>query len=155
MDERPDERGYLADGMACGLLAGLVFGLVELVAAWADGHGAGTPLRYAASLITGRWTAPISTIVVVGAIAHLALSALYGAGFAWFRGLCPTRAHFGREALLGLCYGLLIWELGSAAAALGPFPWFLAARGQGQALLHGLGFGVPLALLVAKVPRRA
>ena len=128
--------GELAvDGLLTGLGAGMVMALYLTGAGLAGGESAAAML--------GRFDPGGSGNVVAGGLAHLAISAVYGAVFgaarkvthrlpAWLAGL-----GYG-ALLLGLANGILAAPVGTALRAIAPWH-FLAAH-----LVYGLTLGLGL-----------
>jgi hypothetical protein len=152
-------------GVRGGLVGGGAFVLVGAVLARSDyGTSAGLwSLRLAASLLHGPAAldpdARLGPVLVTGTLIHLALSALFGLGFAilvaprrWLRRFLPVL--LGAGAL----YGLGLWLINVYAIAP-TYGWTWApevASPLAQAMAHVLGFGLSLALYVhlAAVRRR-
>ncbi len=122
---------------AAGLLAGLLGGLVVLLAARATQLlGTGEPL--------GRSPLPVALAI------HLALSGLVGVGFAWLFG--RTVRTSGAGLMWGIGYGMLGWLIGPmtlGALTRGGFPrWTIQlAQANFPSLLgHLVGYGAALGL---------
>lgn len=91
-----------ADGLLAGLAAGMGMALYLLGAEWLSGIG---PAE-----MFGRFDPGSSGSPVVGALAHLAVSAVYGALFGGLHRLLPIRRNDWRlSALGGLAFGLAVW----------------------------------------------
>lgn len=146
------------EGALAGALAGIVFGLAQILAAAATGDPAVTPFRGAASLLFGAGglddlAAP--TAIAVGSLIHLVLSLVFG----WAFGLVSAaltadlRRSWFMGAVLGAAYGTLLWLVNFHAVARLAFPWLLALPQGTQWLLHAVFFGVPLGLLLASAER--
>jgi len=151
---------YLEDeGIRSSLLAGVAFGALQILAASAANAAPLEPIKAAASLLLrDRAYQPSYWVfsLVLGVAVHFSLALLYGYAF----GLMSTeirlrtRLSFVREALLGILFGLIVWGINFAVIAHGLYPWLYATNLTAQALLHALGFGLPLSLLFARNERR-
>ncbi|MCB8985933.1 MAG: hypothetical protein H6659_19045 [Ardenticatenaceae bacterium] len=93
------------DGLLAGLVGGLVMGLFLAVASWLNGGLPLAVLGYFDPAQAGGW--------LTGLLAHLAVSAIYGAGLALLlRGVRWIRPSLTKLAWLwGAAYGLLLWGL--------------------------------------------
>jgi hypothetical protein len=151
---------YLEDeGIRSSLLAGVAFGALQILAASVANAAPLQPIKAAASLLLrerayqpGYWLFAL----VLGVAVHFSLALLYGYAF----GLMSTeirlrtRLNFAREALIGILFGLVLWGINFAVIARGLYPWLYEAHLPAQAVLHALGFGLPLSLLFARNERR-
>jgi hypothetical protein len=101
------------DGLLAGLAGGLVMSLILVAADWLIGRSPLLSLGYFDPAGTGNW--------LTGLLAHLAVSALYGAGLALLlRGIWRMRPAWIRPTWLwGAVYGLLLWGV-AAGAVLTP-----------------------------------
>lgn len=146
------------EGITAGLIAGVIFAIMEMVAAAMMGDPALMPVRMFASVVLGKGAmeGPLGTALVVGTIAHLVLSAAFGIPYGLFSGRMsdPTRTSFGRQAGLGILFGLAVWFVNFQIIARVLYPWFLEAPQFLQAMMHALFFGLPLALIYAASERR-
>lgn len=131
-------------GALAGVVAGVVFAAFEMaataaIAGWA---AAGQPLRMFGAIVLGPMalepTYPLVTAALVGLVAHLVLSAVYGAVFAVAAaGLRPRPALIGLATLYGLALGLLNFYVIAPAA----FPWFRETSPIVQFVAHTFFFG--------------
>jgi hypothetical protein len=151
-----DTRLVWREGVYAGLVGGCVLGVLEIVASAASGPL--VPVRMAASVFLGRSGLEGRTAghLFVGVVVHLALSLLFGL---WYGALTlrfspKSRRSFGFQAGLGLLYGVLVWAVNFQLLARLFFPWFLRVPQFQQALLHAVGFGLPLALAYELAQRR-
>lgn len=147
-------RSLVARGACAGLVGGLVFGVMEIVAAAAMDQPPVMPVRMFASVLLGRdalTTSSLGAIWAVGVAAHFAIAALWGLLFAGVaRSLSPqARASVGGEAVLGLVWGTLVWLLNFHVIARIAYPWFLDTPQGLQWLLHALFYGLPVGLSYA------
>lgn len=156
---RGDTGRGLAQGMGYGLIAGLVFGTVEIIGSAAMGNPALMPVRTFASVLLGReafsevvW---IGWAVAVGLGVHFALSALFGLiyGAIESRMSREGRTSWGRQSAVGLLFGAAIWLVNFQIIARLFYPWFLEAPQFLQLALHAVTFGLPLALMFASAER--
>lgn len=156
-----DTRRSVNEGLRFGLLAGLILGLMEMVAAVVMGNPPLMPLRMFASVVLGQEAlmgTSLGTAVVVGLIAHFAISALYG----FIYGLVNARftkgsdrASYGSQIFIGLLFGLGVWLVNFQIVARLAYPWFLGTPQLMQALMHAVFYGLPLAVMYAAGERRA
>ena len=121
----------IIDGLLAGVLSGAGMGVLILAIEWTLGHN---PLE-----VMG-WFAPSSdSSPVVGGLAHLAVSGIYGMLFGWLAHL--TRSRRGSRFptwLLGLLFGLAIFLF----AELVRLPGSLAALENIPIWVFGLAHGV-------------
>jgi hypothetical protein len=151
-------RRSIGEGIAAGLIAGVIFAVVEIAGAVMMGNPALMPVRMFASVVLGQGAmeGPLGTPLVVGTIAHLGLSAVFGIIYGLFSGRLSgaTKTSFGRQAGIGILFGLALWFVNFQIIARVLYPWFLGAPQFVQAVMHGLAFGLPLALIYAASERR-
>lgn len=153
-------RRSVGEGVPFGLLAGVIFGIMEIVASMLMGNPPLMPLRLFASVLLGPeaiTVASLGTAVVVGLVVHFAVSAFYGLiyGLIQTRSSGPERTRYGTQAWAGFVFGLGVWLVNFQILARLFYPWFMGTPQFLQALLHGLFFGVALALMYAGGERRA
>jgi hypothetical protein len=154
-----DNRRSMGEGITAGIIAGVIFAAVEIVGAAMMGDPPLMPVRMFASVALGQRAleGSLGVALVVGTIAHLVLSALFGIVY----GLLNTRVSgesktsFGRQAGLGILFGLAVWLVNFQVIARVLYPWFLGAPQFLQAMMHALFFGLPLALIYAASERKA
>ena len=153
----PARRG-VREGIGFGLVAGVMFAIVEILITGLMGGAPLMPLRLFASILMGQDALYATTTgtVVLGALVHLVLSGLFGlfyglvnAGFT-----SRTQTHWGRQAVLGLAFGALLWFVNFQIVARIAYPWFLESPQLLQLLVHALAFGLPLALMYGGAERR-
>jgi hypothetical protein len=147
-------------GLASGLAVGVLFGLAEMIGSAFLRAPVLSPWRAFASTVLGRRAlaeTPLGAALIVGVIAHFALSAIYGVVFAVANhALGPeTRGNASREAAIGLLFGLGLYVLNFQIIVRVIYPWFRMANQPAQVIYHTAFFGLPLALLVASRERRA
>jgi uncharacterized membrane protein YagU involved in acid resistance len=99
----------LLRGAVGGVAAGLVFAAVTMWFADSTGGKAEMPLRMISTIVKGdQAMAAGTTSTALGAVVHLALSALFGMVFAL---AVPRFRTNGTVALAGTAYGLLLYVL--------------------------------------------
>lgn len=149
----------LKEGLGAGVVAGVLFGIMEMAASALMGQPPLMPIRMFASTVLGQVAleaTPLGTAVIVGTIAHLALSGLFGVIYAVLSGLLPPAAEIrtGQQGLLGLLFGIALWFVNFQIIARLFYPWFLDAPQFLQAMMHAVFFGLPVALLYVGAERR-
>ncbi len=154
----PSSRKTIAEGVGWGLLAGLLFAIVEMIGAAAMGASALSPWRAFASTVLGQRAleqTPPGTTFIVGVVAHFVLSAIYGLVYAFANRLVSdeTRRSYGREAALGLLFGIALYVVNFQVIARLVYPWFRNAPQLWQFILHTVFFGLPLALFITASER--
>lgn len=147
------------EGIGFGLIAGVIFAMMEIAGAAAMGNPPLMPIRMFASIVLGEAaleTVPMGSALLVGVVVHLALSALFGLiyGLLNARTSTATQTQWGRQAGLGLLFGLALWLVNFQIIARVLYPWFLTTPQFLQALMHALFFGLPLGLMYAAAERR-
>ncbi|MGC4120288.1 MAG: hypothetical protein QM765_38045 [Myxococcales bacterium] len=156
-----DKKTLAKDGLVSGLLVGALFAAAEMVGSQILGASPVSPWRAFASTALGQRAleqVPLATALPVGVVAHFVLSALYGVAYAFAnRRLCAneTRSSFSREAGLGLFFGLALYVVNFQVFARLIYPWFLGANQVAQLIYHVFFFGLPLALLITVLERKA
>lgn len=153
-----ENRRSIGEGITAGLIAGIIFAMMEIAGAAMMGNPPLMPVRMFASVVLGQGAmqGPLGVPLVVGTIAHLVLSAVFGIvyGLLAARTSEATKTSFGRQAGLGILFGLVVWLVNFHIIARVLYPWFLGAPQFLQAMMHGLFFGLPLALIYAASERR-
>lgn len=131
------------DGLLAGLLAGLIFMVVQMIALSAD-----APWRLFSSIVI---TQPAFTrsfnigIFVAGFVVHVILCLIYGATFAGLSRLVPARRRgLPAMATLGVAFGFALWVLNFPICGHLFFGWVLRTRMLAEMFLHLFGFGLPL-----------
>lgn len=129
--------------VSAGLIAGLVFVIVEmlLVATVGGGSPWGPPRMMAAIAMGTDVLPPPPTfdlgIVMIGMIIHFVLSVILGLILGWV--ISNWRLGMGMAILVGLVFGLLVY-LVNFYVMTGLFPWFANARNMITIFAH-LVFG--------------
>jgi uncharacterized membrane protein YagU involved in acid resistance len=153
-----ENRRSVGEGVTAGTIAGVIFAMMEIIGAATMGTPALMPIRMFASVVLGKGAmeGPLGTALLVGTIAHLLLSAVFGIayGVVSARLSGATRTSFGRQAGIGILFGLAVWFVNFQIIARVLYPWFLGTPQFLQAMMHGLFFGLPLALIYAASERR-
>lgn len=145
-------------GIACGIGAGLLFAIVEMIGVTAMGRPTLTPWREFASTVLGKRAldeVSLGVALVVGALAHFTLSATYGVTYAVFFSRLSerTRRSFVSQAILGLVFGWLLYVINHHVVARLLYPWFREVNPPWQFVFHTVFFGVPLTLGLAMQER--
>lgn len=148
------------EGVASGLIAGVIFMFAEIVAAAALGQPALTPFPMFASVVVGADAfaeLSLAVAVLVGSLVHFVLSAVFGMGYQLIAARLPveTRRSWSRHAFLGAAYGFALWVANFQIIARLAYPWFAQTHAVIQIILHALFFGLPLGLLYVSVHRRS
>lgn len=144
-------------GAIAGLVAGLVFILVEMaLVATAGGGALWGPPRMIAAIAMGQDVLPPPPtfdfgIVLVGMLVHFALSVLLGIVFALVAGRMSLSR--GMTILAGTVFGLLVY-LVDFYGFTAVFPWFETARTWITVLAHAI-FGAVLGWWLTRAPARA
>ena len=152
-------RRSLSEGIGLGIVAGVIFAIAEVIAAMAMGMSAIAPFRMFASIVWGPGamaSESLGAVVLLGVIVHLALSAAFGAIYGLLDSGLPerTQRNSGKQAVLGLAFGAVLYLVNFQIIARIAYPWFLEA-GQGlQLALHAITYGLPLGLMYAAAERR-
>jgi hypothetical protein len=153
-----ENRRSVGEGITAGLIAGFIFAMAEIAGAAVMGDPPLMPVRMFASVVLGQGAmeGPLGGPLVVGTIAHLVLSAVFGIVYGLLAAKTSeaTKTSFGRQAGLGILFGLAVWLVNFHVIARVLYPWFLGAPQFLQAMMHGLFFGLPLALIYAASERR-
>jgi hypothetical protein len=152
-------RRSLREGIAAGLVAGMIFAVMEIAGAAMMGNPPLMPIRMFASVLLGKSAleGALGVAIVVGIIAHMVLSGAFGVVYGLVAGrLDPkTQTSFGRQSLLGMMFGLVVWLVNFQIIARVLYPWFLETPQVLQAMMHALFFGLPLALVYTASERKA
>jgi hypothetical protein len=154
----PINRSAIGGVLIATMVAGMMFGVMQMIAEALIGHGFWSPLRYIASVFTrGAVTDPSFSLgpVIVGLGGHMMNSMILGAIFAmvvwkWVRNPVVL-------AMLGMTWGAAVWAFMwlavvptvDPAMKLLDAPWFF-----GSHLLFGmvLGLGIAVAQRVTQRP---
>jgi hypothetical protein len=137
--------------LAVGLVAGMAYGMMEMVIEAVIGKGLWSPLRYIASVFTlGKDTDPGFALVpvVVGLMGHMMNSVIFGVVFSlWISRLASG---VGGLAVLGMVYAAAIFVVMWYVVLPVIDPAMLLVNGPGffaSHLLYGLVLGVGVSLV--------
>ncbi|MBI3979637.1 MAG: hypothetical protein HY331_15765 [Chloroflexi bacterium] len=122
----------LAQGAIGGVVAGIVFAIFEMVAMALMGAPVQAPLRMIGAIPLGADSLspayPAETAIVVGAVTHLILSAIFGVVFALIVAALPQLAASAATLVVAASiYGFLLWIVNFQIIGRLLFPWFLMA----------------------------
>lgn len=152
------EKRIAREGLGFGVIAGVVFGMAEVLGAAFTGASPFDPLRASASLALGphALVAVDGTTYLVGFMVNLVLSAVFGLFYIEVDARFPVFAQtrYGQQLGVGLLFGALVWLLDFGIVAQSLFPWLRDTRPFVQLLMHALFFGAPLGLMMAATERR-
>jgi hypothetical protein len=156
----PDVSRSVKQGVGCGLIAGAVFAIAQVVGAITTGEPPIIAFRRSASVLLGPaalTTIPTAVAIIVGLIAHAYLSTMYGLSYGIYNSALSTsiRRSARHQAAIGALYGAALWLVNLQIFARIVFPWLLAVPQLIQLFLHAVCFGAPLGLLYAAAVRTA
>jgi hypothetical protein len=149
----------LGEGVVYGLIAGIIFGAVEVIGSAAMGNSPLMPVRSFASVLLGQkafseivW---LGWVIAVGLGVHFALSAIFGLlyGAIDSRMSVEGRTSWSRQSVVGLLFGAAVWLVNFQIIARLFYPWFLEVPQFLQLALHAVTFGWPLGLMFAAAER--
>jgi hypothetical protein len=124
------------------------------VASVLSGQNALLPLREAASVLLrdDAFGPNAPMIALVGALVHFSIAVMYGFAYGVFNSqIAWTKRVAGlRQGMLGLAFGAAIWLFDFQLIARLFYPWMLGHSQVVQLIVHALGFGLPLGLLLAE-----
>jgi len=142
--------GISRQALVVGLLAGIVYGMMEMVIEAVVGHGFWSPLRYIASVFTlGTNTDPGFALlpVLIGLMGHMMNSLIFGLIFAlWISRVTRER---GSLALIGMVYAAVIFVamwfvvlplIDPAMKLVNPIGFFFSHLAYGLVLGVGIGW---------------
>lgn len=128
--EQRSGKTIITHGIAAGIVGGLALGLVQFVIAAAHGEDAVEPFRLVSSLVLGEEaiagdspTYSTALVIVVGALLHFGMSALFGVAFMGLLALLYQLS--ARTPLLiayGFVFGFFLWEINFMAIMPAFFP---------------------------------
>lgn len=152
------QRRVATEGLGFGLIAGVIFEMMEMFGSAVTSGSPLEPLRMSASIVLGRdaLDSHLGTTYLLGFVVHLLLSALFGLIYLEIDAGLPTDAHerYGVQLGLGVVYRMLLWLINVELVAQTLFPWFLTPPPVVQLLLYALFFGAPLGVMFAGTERR-
>lgn len=149
-----EQGAWLRTALIMGIIAGIIFSLFEMAAAWFIQGNPFMPLRMIGAMALGDIALapgyPLLPAAIVGMAIHLVLSALYGVVFGAIVLWVPMLG-INTSALVtsSAAYGLILWLVNFYAIAAIAFPWFLQTNPIVQFLAHTLFYGAALGLLLA------
>jgi hypothetical protein len=149
----------IKEGISFGVIAGIIFAVMQVITAGGLGQTGLMPLRMFASVVMGSGamtTTEVAATVVVGVIVHLVLSAAFGAIYGMIDARIAERhrASWASQAVFGMVYGVVLWFVNFQIIARILYPWFLGTPQGLQMMLHALAFGLPVGLMFAATERR-
>jgi hypothetical protein len=138
---RPAE--LLRHGLIAGVIAGITLVAEEMVATVLLGGSASDPFRLVASVVFGRQALSSDFAVwislLVGAAAHLVLSALFGLVFVFLvAGTYQLAARLPLRLIYGVLYGLGLWELNVLTVLHLLFPQVAPLFGLANQIWNGI-----------------
>lgn len=150
----------IKEGTGYGLIAGAVLGVGLVAASALDGAPPIIVFRTLASVLLGPTalhSTPAATAVVLGTIAHLYFSAMFGLFYGVYNSALTlrTRRSLPREAIVGMIYGAMVWLVAFRFVVPYRWPWLLAVPALPLFLMHVVLYGLPLGLLYATAERHA
>ena len=147
----------LKEGVGFGVIGGIIMALAMMIGAAAAGEPAVQPLRLVASVVMGS-DALVATgggVLLTGLLAHLVLSAIFGAVYGLFDSALSRdlRSSYGWQAGLGLVFGVALWLVNYQIIARIIYPWFIDQNQLFHVAMHAVFFGLPLGLMIAASER--
>lgn len=141
------ERVAWKAAIGAGLIAGVVFMMMEMILVAVTGGSPWGPPRMMAAMVMGEAVLPPPAtfnvmIMMVAMIVHFILSIVLAVVFAWVLSL--WRLSGGAALALGAAFGLLVYLVNFYPVAAILFPWFAMARNWIQISSH-IVFGAVLA----------
>lgn len=142
-------------GVGAGLIAGVVFLMLEMFMVWAFmGESPWAPPRMIAAMVLGEGVLPQPNtpatfsfgIVMTAMIIHFVLSAVYGL----IGGALAHRFGFGGATAVGATFGLALYLINFYPIAAVLFPWFAMARNWISVFAH-IVFGAVLGLAYVRL----
>ncbi len=150
------ERVAWRAAIVAGLIAGVIFLMMEMILLVVVGESPWGPPRMMAAMVMGEAVLPPPatfdvTIMMVAMVVHLMLSIALAVAFAW--ALSLWRLSVGAALALGAVFGLLIYLVNFYPVAAILFPWFAMARNWITISSHVV-FGAVLAWAYLALARR-
>jgi hypothetical protein len=148
----------LRAGTICGIGAGIVFAVFEMVTSAAMmGSGAFfMPLRMIGAILLGPGALDASYSIwaagAAGVAVHVVLAVIYGVIFTMILGGLRSATW---DVVLSALYGFALWIVNFYLIAPRAFPWFLEADPLVQFIAHTFFFGAMLGWLVWQSRERA
>ncbi|MGQ0752111.1 MAG: hypothetical protein ACT4PS_16385 [Betaproteobacteria bacterium] len=144
--EQAHARTFWSDGVWAGLIAGVVFMMMEMLLVWlVQGDSPWAPPRMMAAMVLGEGVLPPSAdfsfgILMVAMMVHFVFSIVYGLIGAWI----VHRFDMFAALMIGAVYGFAIYIVNFHVVVPAMFSWFVMARGAISILSH-IAFGMVLA----------
>lgn len=136
------------------LVAGVTMGLLEVIASVASGQGALLPLRNAASVVLreNAFGPNMALVALIGTVIHFSIAVMFGFAYGVFGSQMTwaKRVRGPLQALLGVAFGTAVWLLNFQFIGRAFYPWMFEHSQIAQWLIHAVGFGLPLGLLLAE-----
>lgn len=150
------DRLHAKSAIWAGLIAGLVFMMMEMILVAMTGGSPWGPPRMMAAMVMGEAVLPPPAsfdlvIFMVAMIVHFILSVVLAFAFAWVAS--RWRLSFGMALALGAAFGLLIYLVNFYPVTAILFPWFAMARNWITISSH-IFFGIVLAWAYVAFARR-
>ncbi len=154
--ETSPEHVYWKGAVLAGLIAGVVFLMMEMILLAVTGESPWGPPRMMAAMVMGEAVLPPpatfdAMIMMVAMVVHVILSVLLAVVFAWVLSLWRFSA--GVAVALGAVFGLLVYFVNFYPVAAILFPWFAMARNWISIVSH-VGFGAVLAWTYLVIVRK-
>lgn len=142
--------------ISAGLIAGIVFMMMEMILLAMTGESPWGPPRMIAAMVMGETVLPPPAtfdiiIMMVAMLVHLILSVLLAVVFAW--ALSIWDLSFGAAVAVGAVFGLVVYLANFYLVAAILFPWFAMARNWISIISH-VAFGAVLAWAYFALARR-
>ena len=140
-----------------GLIAGVVFMMMEMILVAVTGGSPWGPPRMMAAMVMGETVLPPPAsfdlvVFMVAMIVHFVLSVILAFPLAW--AISRWQLSFGTALALGAAFGLLIYLVNFYPVTAILFPWFAMARNWITISSH-IVFGLVLAWAYLALARRA
>lgn len=152
----------IVKGIIAGGLAGIVFAMFEMVVAAFMGNGFFAPLRMIAAIVLGpsvlMASSPLLVPVIVGAIVHMMLSAIYGMLFVVAAHYVTILRRDAASLLIATSvFGLALWIVNFYVFSPLLFRWFENTSPLVQSIAHTFFYGTVLGslLLALRLPTAA
>ena len=140
--------------LSASVVAGSTMGLLEVIASVASGEGALLPLRNAASVVLRDHAFGSNALFIglVGIFVHFCIAIMFAFAYGVFASQLAwaKRVRGPVQALLGAAFGSLVWLLNFQLIGRLFYPWMFDHSQLAQWLIHAVGFGIPLGLLLAE-----
>ncbi|GAB3626828.1 membrane protein [Pandoraea terrae] len=140
-----------------GLVAGVVFLVLDLLAAWAMSGSLWGPPQMIAAIVMGRdvITQPAvfgAGVLVTALIVHFVLAAVFGLILAVIMAPFHFDSSIGMSSLVGAVFGIALYFINFYGMTQF-FPWFAEARGWVTAVVH-IVFGLVAADMYLRLERK-